>query len=464
MSSVTPSHRGVYEHVEGIRPSPGSLSERIKALGPGVILSGSVVGSGELIGVANFGATVGFVAMWIIIGWIVLKMFVAMELARFTIVTQKTALEAWSDDVPGPKIRGIGWMAWVAILLIAFVAIFGIGGVLGGQISFMLAIFPAFTGDTAIWTWTVIFMVVTFLLLASAAYERVEAITVALVAIFSITVLLSVFLLQGTRFAFSAGEFFSGLTFQLPQGAGYVLALSLGGLIGFAPAELIFYSYWSKEKGYGAWTGPYEDTPEWHARSRGWIRMMQIDVLVSSLITGVITIAFYLLGAAVLFRMQQNPAGMTLATTLAQQFTQLYGGWAAWVYLLGGFAALYSTYFVWTGSGARFFADAMDILGIAHLNSREEWAKWVRIWVGGVLLFITFGNFVVKDPVINITFNGVVGALLFPVVSLSIMVLAYKVPRSVRAGTAFMVVLWIASIVMTAYALYSLLKLAGVPV
>ncbi len=446
---------------EGVKEPPRTWSERVRALGPGVLISGSVVGSGELIGAANVGATAGFVALWIIIFWIVVKLFVAIELARYTIVHQKTAMEAFSQGVGGPRFGGHGWLFWLALLPLLSTAIFGIGGVLGGQLSFMLAIFPGFSGDTAIWVWTAIFMIGTFLLLASAAYDRVEMIAVFLVAVFSFAVVLSVFLLQFSQYAITGGEIVRGLSFQFPENQNILFALSLGGLIGFAPAELIFYSYWCREKGYAAWTGPFDGTEAWRRRALGWISTMKFDLLLSSLITGIVTVCFFLMGAAVLNRLGQAPQGMSLATTLSKQFTELYGAWAAGLYLLGGFAALYSTYFVWPASGSRVFADATRLMGIVKVRTRGEWMRLVTIWVALVLGFISFGNFLVKDPVVNITFNGVVNALMFPIVAFGILALSYSVRKEVRASTATHIVVWLSAAMMAAFGIYSLLKLAG---
>lgn len=455
--------RDRYEVVEeGVKPPPANWVERLKALGPGIIISGSVVGSGELIATANFGAKVGFIALWVIIAWIVLKLFVAMELARYVITTRKTVLEAWGEDVPGPAWLRQGWMFWVTLVLVTLVAFTALGAILGAQISFMLAMIPALSGVTGEIAWIIVFTVGTFLLLTSGRYGDAERATVTMVAIFSFTIVVAVLLLSGTRFAITPGNLLAGLTLQIPPvKEGYLLALSLGGLIGFAPAELVFYSYWVKEKGYAAWTGPYEDTPEWRNRALGWIRTMQADVLLSSLITGLITVAFFLLGAGVLNRLGQAPVGMALAKTLAQQYTQLFGDWAAWLYWIGGFFVLYSTYFVWTGSAARFFADACDLLGVARVRSAAGRLRWLRGWLVGLLLFYIFGYYAVREPVLALTLAGVVGTLLYPAVCLSVIVGAYKAAKGVKPAVGTMVMLWLSSLVMTGFAVYNLLRIAG---
>ena len=50
-----------------IQKPPSSFLQRLKFLGPGFILSASIVGSGELIATTTLGATAGLTALWIII-------------------------------------------------------------------------------------------------------------------------------------------------------------------------------------------------------------------------------------------------------------------------------------------------------------------------------------------------------------------------------------------------------------
>jgi hypothetical protein len=45
----------------------------------------------------------------------------------------------------------------------------------------------------------------------------------------------------------------------------------------------MIYPYWCLEKGYGAAVGRRDDTPEWAARARGWLRLMQLDAMLAAL-------------------------------------------------------------------------------------------------------------------------------------------------------------------------------------
>ena len=46
---------------------PTTLRNILKKIGPGIVLSASIVGSGELIATTTLGAKVGYTVMWLII-------------------------------------------------------------------------------------------------------------------------------------------------------------------------------------------------------------------------------------------------------------------------------------------------------------------------------------------------------------------------------------------------------------
>ena len=52
---------------ETIKAPPRSLGGVLKQLGPGLIIAGAIVGSGELIATTSVGAEAGFTLMWLII-------------------------------------------------------------------------------------------------------------------------------------------------------------------------------------------------------------------------------------------------------------------------------------------------------------------------------------------------------------------------------------------------------------
>ncbi len=108
-------------HADG-RDPPAGIRATLRHLGPGLILAGSVVGSGELIVTTKLGAVAGFVLLWFVVLSCVVKVVVQTELARYTIASGETFLKAF-NSLPGPAGRRPSWLTlpWMAVLVLCCV-------------------------------------------------------------------------------------------------------------------------------------------------------------------------------------------------------------------------------------------------------------------------------------------------------------------------------------------------------
>ncbi len=115
--------------ISGIIDPPQTLGGMLRKLGPGMIVAGSIVGSGELIATTKTGAEAGFYFLWLIIIGCVIKVFTQIELGRYTLTHGETPLKAL-DSVPGPRwqVNWIIWFWWVTTILVVSQQ----GGILGG--------------------------------------------------------------------------------------------------------------------------------------------------------------------------------------------------------------------------------------------------------------------------------------------------------------------------------------------
>src|SRR5207302_2629907 len=94
-----------------IRPPPETLLAALTQIGPGIVLAGSIVGSGELILTTSLGADWGFVFLWLILFSCVIKVFVQIELGRYAISSGQPTLTAL-NSLPGLHLSAYWFYYW----------------------------------------------------------------------------------------------------------------------------------------------------------------------------------------------------------------------------------------------------------------------------------------------------------------------------------------------------------------
>ena len=116
---------------QGIESPPVTIPGILRRLGPGLIIAGSIVGSGELIATTAVGAEAGFVLMWLILIGCVIKVFVQVEFGRYSVAGGGTTMDGLAQ-VPGPRLAGRGnWIVWYWFVMFLF-SLAQLGGIVGG--------------------------------------------------------------------------------------------------------------------------------------------------------------------------------------------------------------------------------------------------------------------------------------------------------------------------------------------
>ncbi len=456
---------------------PQTLVRTLRRIGPGLILAGSIVGSGELIATTKVGAEAGFWLLWLIIIGCVIKVFAQIEFGRYTVTYSQTPLRAL-NSVPGPRLA-VNWIVWYWVFMTMLI-ISQQGGIVGG-IGQALAISVPLTDagrqynrahdeligariQLAVATrrdrsdaelarlshkiesisavpheepadallWATVVSVITSILLWVGRYGFIEFASTVMVVGFTLVTLLTVVMLQTKpEWAVSGAELARGLSFRLPPASESLsispLATALGafGIIGVGASELIMYPYWCIEKGYARFTGPRDGSPAWAMRARGWMRVMHADAWISMLVYTFATLGFFLLGAAVLGRVRLNPQGSEMVRTLAQMYVPVFGSWAQLVFLVGAFAGLYSTFFVAAAANARMLADGLGMFGLhdGHEATRMRWARPISlIWP-----LVALGLYgLIGDPAAMVLMSGIVQATMLPMLGIAALYFRYR--------------------------------------
>jgi Mn2+/Fe2+ NRAMP family transporter len=479
-----------------VRLPPRDLFGTLMRLGPGMIIAGSIVGSGELIATTKVGAEAGFWLLWLIVIGCIIKVSTQIEFARHTITWGETPLKAL-DGVPGPRLR-VNWLLlyWTFMTILV---VFQQGGILGGvgqtlamsrpltaygaeynrlqdeltHLRIELRLLETRGGEESRaaelqqsvaglteqlgdhhepkdpYLWAAALAAVTSVLLYVGRYRAIQWVATVLVATFTLVTILTLIALQvRPEWAVSGEELVGGMSFRLPPRSGGVnplfTAFGAFGIIGVGAAELIMYPYWCLEKGYARHTGPRDGSTAWADRARGWIRVLHVDAWTSMVVYTFATVAFYLLGAAVLGRIGLNPDGRDMVRTLASMYIPVFGPLAHPIFLAGAFTVLYSTLFVAAAGNSRMVADA---LGLYRLTDGSESArvKWTRristIWPFMALVLYGF----VRAPAAMIVACGIAQSIMLPLLGAAALYFRYRRsdPR-LQPGRLWDAMLWIA--------------------
>ncbi len=433
---------------------PASLRERIRFMGPGFILSASIVGSGELIATTRLGAEAGWITLWVIIVSCLVKVAVQLEFGKQAIYSGETTMQAL-NRLPGPRFGKARWTIWMWLVLMA-VKLLQLGGIVGGTALVLFIVVP----QVPLPVWCLFTAISVSLIIYRGHYAPVERISLILIALFTLLTLMSVVALQFTPLHISASEVMTGLTFRLPAEVAFV-AIGAFGITGVGGDEIMAYNYWLIEKGYAAHTGPRERSDAWHARARGWIRVMTLDALASMVVYTVMTASFYALGAAILHTQGLLPEGMEIVETLSRLYTGSLGPWAGVVFLAGAFAVLFSTLFgalaIWT----RLFSDAFAQIGWLDFSDMRQRRLSIAILAWAFPLVWAALFLLVKLPALMVVIGGVAGTVILLIVVYAAVHFRYRqLPEDLAQGRVYDLILWvsIASILLVAiYGLYQVM-------
>jgi Mn2+/Fe2+ NRAMP family transporter len=465
-----------------IREPPRTLATAIRQIGPGLILAASIVGTGELINTTGLGAKAGFSLLWLILLSCVIKVFVQVELGRYAITHGKTTLAAF-DTLPGPRL-GASWICWFWLIMMlttqaqiaamegtvgqaAHMAFPSVSQAMAHTAGLVVPSWGAFLATREEYVWAGITSIAAILLLLSGGYRRLEKITTVLVAAVTLFTVVSVVILQWTDFRITLPNLKEGLTFTFPAAA-LALAFSAFGITGVGASELVAYPYWCIEKGYARSAGPRTEDDAWAHRARGWIKVMQLDTWFSMVVFTIATVAFYLLGAAVLHPQGLDPQGSEMIPTLSQMYLRPLEGTALAGlrsltrvgFLLGAWAVLFKTLYVATAANSRLTADFLNLVGLWRPSSTAQRERVVKLFCVVYPALALSLYFAFREPQGLIKAGGIAQALMLPLIAGATLYLRNR-DNDRRVGPSFLsdMLTWLAFFGITAVAAYSVFGL-----
>lgn len=423
------------------RSAPTRFGPKLLAIGPAIVVSGSVIGSGELINVPVQAAQFGFVLFWAVILSCLIKYFLQVELGRHCLVHNRTTIQAF-NTCPGPKFRGTGWVG-ILYMVGYTLSLVTVGGIMAAIAGLLHSVFPlAEKATVSTNLWAVLSTLAVSALLWRGVYGEMEKLITFLVVSFSLSVVVSLFLLilfPNPKYPLSFSDVLSGLTFSfgtVDRKLAALAVISLLGALGTTANELFMYPYWILEKGYADRVGP-ADSSGWLQRARGWVRVLQVDTGAATLLAASITAAYFLVGSAVLHRQGAAiPEGMAVIDQISTIYTETYGSWSYGIFMFGGFCTLFSTLVVAVAATGRMWTDLLSSMGVFDREDKRARLRCNRVFQTLYLsaflaLALFFSGSTVKLVVLGQYINGLVNT---PLIMFGICWLAFRTDRRLRMG------------------------------
>jgi Mn2+/Fe2+ NRAMP family transporter len=423
-----------------MQKAPTTFLERLKFIGPSVIVTGSVVGSGSIVMTPLLGAAAGFILLWWLLLSIWSKPIIQAEISRYIVVTKKTFLEAFAD-MPGFKttIQGktTSWLVWFMFIGVV-PSIAGMGGLAGAVAEAGNTMFPLITTEL----WVVLSCLFTWMLLYFGSYRSLEKTLLVMVLLFSFITMIIAVAMQFTDYQVSASQISQGLSFTFPTE--YLpLALAVFGFTGISYGEIMAYTYWCLEKGYAdSAGGDIEET-------KHWIKTMQTDVWVTVFFITLGTLPFFFLGAGVLnnvTELQESLAtssfwDIDVISSLQNMFSLVLGGWAKWLFIIMAFFVLFSTLLSGTAAFTRTISDYLISMGL--VREKEDTRKNLIQLVAFVIPFLSgLFYFVLPNPFTLLLIAGIWAAMGLPIVNIGALYLVNKLEPELQPKLITKLILW----------------------
>ena len=393
---------------------PARKKPLVKMMGPGIVMAGLAIGSGELIMWPWITSIVGAQLLWAAAIGIFLQLWINIEIGRWSIVTGESPFTG--------MVRVIKTIVYVWVFMIV-VGKFLPGWARETGIALRDLIFgPGHSSPPWVWTAIVFAAVAAILFGPKVIYKAVERSIMFLIVVIVVGLIYVVWEI-GSKDLFIA--MWDGVTniFDFPDFPVPVFAddgsirdeLSFSrffGAVVFAGAGglgNLYYAYYLREKGIGMGarmptlmsaahkhetkemdTGyMYPETEENQKRFRDWFRYVVTDQVLFFWLLGSFTMFLFIFGAlAVLHPIGLVPDRGSLVWDLASILEESMGTSGRYLFLVVGMAALFSTQLGGVDGGSRIFSDLL------HTNFKfGKWFKleqWYLILVSTTMIIGTF--------------------------------------------------------------------------
>ena len=187
---------------------------------------------------------------------------------------------------------------------------------------------------------------------------------------------------------------------------------------------------------------------------------MYMDAFLSMIVYTVVTAAFFLLGASILYQRGDIPEGYQMIETLSRIYTDSVGPTAKNIFLMGSFVVLFSTLFAALAIRTRVFSDLFGVVGWIDFSNVRTRLRTIRLLAILFPILWTIAFLLIKLPVLMVTIGGIATfVMLFIVVIAGIWFRFNSREKVVPPGRIYKFFLIISCIAIFMVGIYGLIKL-----
>ena len=354
------------------------MFERLKRLGPGVLVTAAFIGPGTVTTSTLAGANYGYALLWALVFSTFATIILQEMAARLGTVTQKGLAEVLLD-----ALRHSTWK-WPLILLIGIALFAGNSafeaGNLAGAALGVDAIIPG-----AFRSAIVVLVLLSGLILIKGNYQQIERLLVALVLLMAIAFVLTFIVVKPDLGAMLSGMFKP----SMPSGSLLTIIALIGTTV--VPYNLFLHASAAKNR----WSGAKD------------LQTAKADTILSIGLGGLIAVLIVSTASASLFA---KGISVNSANEMAIQFEPLFGSWAKYLMGIGLFAAGLSSAITAPLATAYALSDISQLTGEAKLRA----FRWISLSV-----LVIGAGFALADikPIKIILLAQFANGLLLPIVT-----------------------------------------------
>lgn len=349
----------------------------IRNFGPGTLIVAAFIGPGTITTCIRAGANFGFSLLWALLFSIVATIFLQEMAARVGLVTKKGLTNAITDQLSSR-------IAKTLIITLVFTAIvIGNTAYEAGNISGSVLGMEALFGPEAIRLYPIIIGLIGFGLLITGSYKVIEKSLMVLVVLMSISFILAAVITQPDLSEISKGMFIP----TTPENSSPIIIGILGTTV--VPYNLFLHSSLVREK--------------WKSVDK--LRLVRIDLIVSIILGGIVSIAIVISAAAM------TGGNVSSVMDLAKGLEPVYGDMARYFLGIGLFAAGI------TSAITAPLAAAFVARNCFKWDASLKDIKFRAVWMGILILGVVFSSINLK-PIEVILFAQIINGLLLPIVAI----------------------------------------------